>query len=247
MEQHAWAAEQAATNNTPFWRAMRLLLAQLQGLAAGYAQRQAHEVAQRTQRGGAGLELPELGLADFLFISAVGGCLACLFVHYALKRGASAAGKAQCILCLVLARWSTFKTSPPLSPCPAGDFDDVLAAVARERRRNWAAMTPSQLAVTLATSGKCSALVRVTGDFSDLLLAHSAWYTFGGMVRVYKHFDFQLSGPEFKLEGASFSSYPGEGLGGVMVRLFGLSLWGTGRRLPRASLCVRNLVAQLRA
>lgn len=34
-------------------------------------------------------------------------------------------------------------------------------------------------------------------------------FTFGGLVRVYKHFDFNLHDPDIRLTGMSFSSYPG--------------------------------------
>ncbi|GAB4819731.1 hypothetical protein N2152v2_006777 [Parachlorella kessleri] len=159
VEQHDWVSQQAAANHTAFWRAMRLLLAQLDGLVAGYAKR-----AEQAQLEGGSVagRVPRLGLSDFLFMSAV------------------------------------------------GDFDDVLSATARGQEVAWSELTPSQLSMKLATSGKCSALVRVTGDFSDLMLAHSAWYTYGGLVRVYKHIDFALRDPDVRLSGMSFSSYPGE-------------------------------------
>ncbi len=35
-------------------------------------------------------------------------------------------------------------------------------------------------------------------------------YTYGGLVRVYKHIDFALRDPDVRLSGMSFSSYPGE-------------------------------------
>lgn len=39
----------------------------------------------------------------------------------------------------------------------------------------WESLSAKQLAVRLGTSGKCSALVRVTGGYEDILMAHSAW------------------------------------------------------------------------
>lgn len=39
----------------------------------------------------------------------------------------------------------------------------------------WEALTPHELAVRLHSAGRCSAVVRVTPDLSDLLLGHSAW------------------------------------------------------------------------
>ncbi len=72
MEQHAWASQQAAGNAAAFWRGMRLVLAQLDGMVAGYAERAVQ--AQRAHHAGrwGGMELPELGLRDFLFMSGVG-------------------------------------------------------------------------------------------------------------------------------------------------------------------------------
>lgn len=164
LSQHAWVAQRAAVGSRdPIWRALRLVLCQLEGMVEGYAQRRE---AQHAEQGGspeAGAQpLPSLGLRDFLFMSAV------------------------------------------------GDFSDVVAATVRQAGVDWDSLSPAQLANQLGTSGKCSALVRVTGDFSQLLMAHSAWYTYGALVKVYKHFDFQLADPAVRLSGMSFSSYPGE-------------------------------------
>lgn len=58
--------------------------------------------------------------------------------------------------------------------------------------------------------GKCSALVKVTGDLSDLLLGHSTWDTFTAMMRIYKHFELGLREEGIAANRYSFSSYPGE-------------------------------------
>ncbi|EIE22757.1 laminin A, partial [Coccomyxa subellipsoidea C-169] len=68
----------------------------------------------------------------------------------------------------------------------------------------------SDMEGTLASMGHCSALVKVTGNYSDLFLAHSSWFTYSGMVRIYKHYDFAVASPHHKLRRTSFSSYPGE-------------------------------------
>lgn len=39
----------------------------------------------------------------------------------------------------------------------------------------WEGMTPEQALQDIGMSGRCSAIIRVTPDFSDILLGHSAW------------------------------------------------------------------------
>lgn len=43
----------------------------------------------------------------------------------------------------------------------------------------------------MARSGRCSALVKLLGDFSDLYASHSSWFVFQAMERIYKHYNFQ--------------------------------------------------------
>ena len=40
----------------------------------------------------------------------------------------------------------------------------------------WERLAPHELAAQLHSAGRCSAVVRVTPDLSDLLLGHSAWW-----------------------------------------------------------------------
>ncbi|KAL4451415.1 hypothetical protein ABPG77_009487 [Micractinium sp. CCAP 211/92] len=97
-----------------------------------------------------------------------------------------------------------------------GDYDPLREALgsrdhgAAAADRRWASLSPHGLLAELHSAGRCSALVRVTPDFSDLLMGHSAWFTFGGMVRIYKHYSLQLHHPALRLRRMSFSSYPGE-------------------------------------
>ncbi|KAL4420666.1 hypothetical protein ABPG75_010322 [Micractinium tetrahymenae] len=114
---------------------------------------------------------------------------------------------------------------PPLPPLgrrdflfmsAVGDFDPLQEALGSEDHgaaaaaRRWASLSPHGLLTELHSVGRCSAVVRVTPDFSDLLMGHSAWFTFGGLVRIYKHYSFQLHHPALRLRRMSFSSYPGE-------------------------------------
>jgi len=55
--------------------------------------------------------------------------------------------------------------------------------------------------------GRCSALVRLTKDNSDLMVGHTTFSDYSEMTRVFKHYDFPLGdGVSQKM---TFSSYPG--------------------------------------
>jgi hypothetical protein len=89
-----------------------------------------------------------------------------------------------------------------------GDFGDVVASLGLPR----AGPLVSRLrpAASDANSTHCSALIKVTGDLSDLFIAHSTWYPFPVMLRVYKHYDFSgLADASILGRRLSFSSYPG--------------------------------------
>ncbi len=63
--------------------------------------------------------------------------------------------------------------------------------------------------------GKCSALIKVTGDLGELLLGHSTHDSFTAMTRVYKHFDYGgLADGAVVARRVAFSSYPGACAGG---------------------------------
>ena len=40
-------------------------------------------------------------------------------------------------------------------------------------------------------------------------MAHSSWFTYAGMTRIYKHHEFALRHPAVRMQKASFSSYGG--------------------------------------
>jgi len=71
----------------------------------------------------------------------------------------------------------------------------------------WAGMAPHEVVSAIATAGHCSALVKVTPDLSDILLAHSSWFIYGSMLRIYKHYTLNVAVGAMRT--SSFSSYPG--------------------------------------
>ena len=62
----------------------------------------------------------------------------------------------------------------------------------------------------LALSGKCSALVKVASDLSDVFMGHATWDSYTAMLRIYKHYSFNLTELQPAAQRVSFSSYPGE-------------------------------------
>ena len=81
--------------------------------------------------------------------------------------------------------------------------------------------SPLPPARQVALSGKCSALIKLAPDLSDLFMAHATWDTFTAMLRIYKHYHFNLTQLRPAAQRLSFSSYPGgrrvrgAGVGGV--------------------------------
>uniref|UniRef100_A0A8D0SGP4 Phospholipase B-like n=1 Tax=Sus scrofa TaxID=9823 RepID=A0A8D0SGP4_PIG len=57
--------------------------------------------------------------------------------------------------------------------------------------------------------GHCSALIKVLPGFENIFFAHSSWYTYAAMLRIYKHWDFNIIDKDTSSSRLSFSSYPG--------------------------------------
>ncbi len=97
------------------------------------------------------------------------------------------------------------------------DLYDVIDALDPSQRPSWNVSlsskdrkTPAEMLSELALQqSKCSALVTFSSDLSELYMGHSTWDSYTAMLRIYKHYRFDLS---FKPAGGqmSFSSYPGE-------------------------------------
>lgn len=127
-----------------------------------------------------------------------------------------------------------------------GDALDLLSALYPETRPDWENLTPGEREATVASSGHCSGLVAVTGNFSDLFMAHSSWFIYQGMLRIYKHYHFAISvrgrrpqtaaaphpahsqAPHTGAHRISFSSYPGflESLDDYYMMDSGAWRWG---------------------
>ncbi len=90
-----------------------------------------------------------------------------------------------------------------------GDMFDIIPAVEPMKRPNLSDMTVEELRLFQATSGHCSAIIRVADDLSDIFFGHSSWYVYSAMIRLYKSYDFSSMSATFPNKRTSFSSYPG--------------------------------------
>jgi len=55
----------------------------------------------------------------------------------------------------------------------------------------------------------CSAIIKVTGDLSDIFAGHTSWFWYAAMLRIAKTYEFPLKNPYTAAKKVTFSSYPG--------------------------------------
>merc|ERR1719331_2898509 len=60
----------------------------------------------------------------------------------------------------------------------------------------------------LRKEGHCSALVKITEGFADLMVGHTTWDDYSRMMRIFKYYNFPL-GPETMATSIAMPSYPG--------------------------------------
>jgi hypothetical protein len=166
-----------------FWAAVCLAIRQFDGVVAGYQARAADEA--RAAGGGRRPALPPMSAADFLFLESNGDLYDVI-------------------------DWMDPSQRPSWAP-GGDDPDDPGGKYGAAGARS----APSQadadrLFRRVALSGKCSALVKLAADLSDLYMGHSTWDSYTAMLRVYKHYAFNLTELAPAAQRASFSSYPGE-------------------------------------
>nr|XP_029132146.1 phospholipase B-like 1 isoform X2 [Labrus bergylta] len=83
--------------------------------------------------------------------------------------------------------------------------------------------------------GHCSALIKLLPGYENLLFAHSSWYTYAAMLRIYKHWDFKITDANTATGKLSFSSYPG-----FLVSLDDFYLLGSGLMMTQTTNNVFN-------
>ncbi|XP_062522437.1 phospholipase B-like [Corticium candelabrum] len=100
---------------------------------------------------------------------------------------------------------------------------DILAAVVPEMAPKWDEMTIEEIRRKSALLGHCSALVKVTPGYEDVLIGHTTWTGYPSMLRIFKHYSFNLQEPTTGSQTLSFSSYPG-----VLVSIDDYYIMGRG-------------------
>jgi len=119
-----------------------------------------------------------------------------------------------------------------------GDLLDLIPALNIERRPHWESMSKQQVLREFGKRGHCSGFIKVPGDLSDLFSAHSSWFTYGAMNRIYKHYNFLLTSDFIAATQVSFSSYPGflESLDDFYIMNSGLTMVQTTNSILNMSI-----------
>lgn len=89
------------------------------------------------------------------------------------------------------------------------DVGDIVKSFNSWITPNWDEMTLDELKQSAALFGHCSALIKVTPGYEDIVIGHSMWAGYSTMLRVFKHYSFNLETPSTSTRNLSFSSYPG--------------------------------------
>ncbi|XP_046581881.1 phospholipase B-like 1 [Haliotis rubra] len=148
MQQDAWMRQMVEKNpSDPLWRHVGYVLAQFDGLVAGYNQTAS----------------PDKALDVFAFQVLNG----------------------------------------------VGDLLDLRNALLPDEIPDWTKMTKTEAFRYIRQNSHCSALIKVLGAYENLFMSHSSWFVYAAMLRIYKHYDFNVADQKTSAKRISFSSYPG--------------------------------------
>lgn len=183
--QHKWLRGQltlSTTQGQPFWDAARLLHHQLDGMHQGYNDR-VMELQQHTLSTTASASTPKPLTADqFYFLCSLGD------------------------LGDITAAIAWQQSKPQVKGTGTADAGPVPVA----GQPDWDGMSAVDVAAELATGDRCSALVKVSPDLTQIWVGQVAWFTYSAMLRVFKHYDFALTNPSIPGNSMGFSSYYGQ-------------------------------------
>ena len=90
-----------------------------------------------------------------------------------------------------------------------GDLFDLIPATTPSARLDFNALSDSELGEYIFNAGRCSGLIKVLPDFSNIFFSHSSWWSYHSMIRFMKHYETHLTDANMANNRVSFSSYPG--------------------------------------
>lgn len=91
----------------------------------------------------------------------------------------------------------------------AGDFSEINYWNSTHTRPTFHKMTTEQIYDFVEANSHCSALMKVSSDFSDVWFGHNTWTTFTSMIRIFKEYRFKSNKKSEKSKTVAFSGYPG--------------------------------------
>ena len=199
-----------------YWTAVALMLRQWDGLVAGYEARAAAAAAA----GGAEADaVGRLSRADLLFLHSNGDLYDLIDKYDAEDDDAAAAAQeAEAMEAEVMqaetAAEAERQRQQQQQQQPQGlrqrrHRRRVSPRSSRAGRKRYAEMGAGELYQAIALAGKCSALIKVTEDLSEIFFGHSTWDSYTAMTRVFKHYELNFGFKGAAARRLSFSSYPG--------------------------------------
>lgn len=195
--------QQQQQQERAFWDAQALIMQQVDGLVAGY--NAAAAAAAAVQSGGSGGEgLSPLTTQDIMLLNAFGD-IDDLLPMMDLELGGHA--------------YDAANENGASDKSEGGAKSEEARRKSEEAGRKseeggprlhpaWDSVTPGQARARIAKSGRCSALIKVTNDLSDILIGHTTWWSYTSLLRIYKHYTTRLANPAIKCQRMSFPSYP---------------------------------------
>eukprot|EP01113_Clastostelium_recurvatum_P033533 TRINITY_DN443_c0_g1_i1.p1 TRINITY_DN443_c0_g1~~TRINITY_DN443_c0_g1_i1.p1 ORF type:complete len:558 (-),score=91.19 TRINITY_DN443_c0_g1_i1:82-1719(-) len=92
-----------------------------------------------------------------------------------------------------------------------GDIDDIIAACEQQEQDEdeeaWMKWSKDRVETYLAKRGRCSVLVKVNAELTELTTGHTTWGSYYTMNRIWKTYNLHIKGSASA--GMSFSGYPG--------------------------------------
>ncbi|XP_065910196.1 phospholipase B-like 1 [Dysidea avara] len=88
-----------------------------------------------------------------------------------------------------------------------GDMLDLLS-VLNPDKPDFDTMSKEELVSWVTAHSHCSVLIKMLPGYENLFGGHSSWFTYASMLRIFKHYAFNLHDQNAATKVMSFSSYP---------------------------------------